>query len=140
MHYQAWLTENVTDKLYKLLLSGLSPDLKMIPKLKKKRKSCKYAQLHSWLSDWVISTKDYQAIERIWKEEKVRIQNEIRLLKTNNRMLRSSTETLSRDLDTEKAACQFLLKKMVRWRLTPIKKVCRCHALYPSLRNVRFSG
>jgi len=56
------------------------------------------------LSAGVISTKNYLASETIWKEEKVKMQNEIALLRTNNSMLKSSVETLSKNLEEAKAA------------------------------------
>ncbi len=58
----------------------------------------------------VISTKNYHASETIWKEEKIRMQNEITRLTTNNNILRSSVEALSNDLEEAKIACQFMIK------------------------------
>ncbi|KAL1247993.1 hypothetical protein QQF64_023369 [Cirrhinus molitorella] len=62
------------------------------------------------LSFRVVATKNDNASETIWKEEKVRMQNKITRLTTNNSMLRSSVEALSNNLEEEKVACQFMIK------------------------------
>jgi len=46
----------------------------------------------------------------MWKEEKIKMQNEIALLRTNNSMLKTSVETLSKNLEEAKVDCQFIIK------------------------------
>ncbi|XP_027000598.1 posterior protein [Tachysurus fulvidraco] len=67
-------------------------------------------QLQSRLDDGIISKRDHQMSEILWKEEKIRMQSKIVHLRTNNSMLSSSVETLFKDLEEAKSACQFLLK------------------------------
>lgn len=62
------------------------------------------------LSLGVIATKNHYASETIWKEEKIRMQNDITRLQTSNDMLRSSVESLLSDLEEAKAACHFMIK------------------------------
>lgn len=118
--------ENIVDKPYEWAISKFENDPKM-PKNKNgkianalqalfasykvtRRRVDELEAENERLSVGVISTKNYLASETIWKEEKVKMQNEIALLRTNNSMLKSSVEILSKNLEEAKAACQFMIK------------------------------
>jgi len=117
--------ENIIDNPYKWAISKFENDPKM-PKNKNgkianalqalfasykvtRRRVDELEAENERLSVGVISTKNYLASETIWKEEKVKMQNEIHL-RTNNSMLKSSVETLSKNVEEAKAACQFRIK------------------------------
>lgn len=62
------------------------------------------------LSVGVIASKCYQASETLWKEEKIRMQNEIARLKTQKDLLASSVEAMSSNLEEARATCHFFIK------------------------------
>lgn len=91
------------------------------------------------LSVEVISTKNYQALETIWKEEKVKMQNEIALLRTNKDMLKSSVEILANNLEEAQTACQCMImngttEKNVRKTLLDVT-VCSPVSKMPDLQE-----